>query len=386
MKNFLRKLFSPLVLGILGLLALSALVWWVLPLIAFGESRPFDSVWVRIGILVLIWGLWVAVQAWKTHQRRKTNAALLQGLGAGPSASDKEAQVLAGRFSEAVQRLKAAKGASVFGGGQYIYELPWYVFVGAPGSGKTTALMNAGLQFLLGDGKDGKGSVQGVGGTRNCEWWFTQDAVLIDTAGRYATQESDKDVDASAWDNFLALLKRTRPRQPINGVLLTVNIQDLLQQGAPERKEHAAKLRARLNELQTKLGVRAPVYVLVTKADLIGGFNESFEALAKDDRDQVWGFTFAPDTPAHEDPMAAFPALYQQLQERLVAQLIDRLEAERDVLKKSAIFLIPILYFTSLPILRKLLGKVRTADAAGVLTGPVCSVAPLHRARARARG
>ena len=350
MKKFLRTLFNPLVLGILGLLALSAIVWWVLPLVASGESRPFDSVWVRVGILVLLWGLWLAVQAWKGHQRRKTNAALLQGLGAGPSAANKEAQVLATRFNEAVQRLRAAKGGGVFGGGgQYLYELPWYVFVGAPGSGKTTALMNAGLQFLLGDDgkgvKDGKGSVQGVGGTRNCEWWFTQDAVLIDTAGRYATQESDKDVDASAWDNFLALLKRTRPRQPINGVLLTVNIQDLLQQGAAERKAHAAQLRARLNELQTKLGVRAPVYVLITKADLIGGFNESFESLAKDDRDQVWGFTFAPDAPggasSASDPMAAFPALYQQLQQRLVAQLIARLEAERDVLKKSAIFAFP---------------------------------------------
>ena len=350
MKKFLRTLFNPLVLGILGLLALSAIVWWVLPLVASGESRPFDSVWVRVGILVLLWGLWLAVQAWKGHQRRKTNAALLQGLGAGPSAANKEAQVLATRFNEAVQRLRAAKGGGVFGGGgQYLYELPWYVFVGAPGSGKTTALMNAGLQFLLGDDgkgvKDGKGSVQGVGGTRNCEWWFTQDAVLIDTAGRYATQESDKDVDASAWDNFLALLKRTRPRQPINGVLLTVNIQDLLQQGATERKAHAAQLRARLNELQTKLGVRAPVYVLITKADLIGGFNESFESLAKDDRDQVWGFTFAPDAPggasSASDPMAAFPALYQQLQQRLVAQLIARLEAERDVLKKSAIFAFP---------------------------------------------
>ena len=341
MKNFLRKVFNPLVLGILGLLALSAIVWFVFPLIPLGETRPLGTLWLRLLVLALIWGTWGGVMAWKAHQRRKTNAALLQGLGAGPSASDKEAQVLATRFNEAVQRLKAAKGKGAFGGGQYLYELPWYVFVGAPGSGKTTALMNAGLQFLLGDGKDGKGSVQGVGGTRNCEWWFTQDAVLIDTAGRYATQESDKDVDASAWDNFLALLKRTRPRQPINGVLLTVNIQDLLQQGAPERKEHAAKLRARLNELQTKLGVRAPVYVLVTKADLIGGFNESFEALAKEERDQVWGFTFPHDLAAGEDPMAQFPALYQQLQQRLVSQLVDRLEAERDVLKKSAIFAFP---------------------------------------------
>jgi type VI secretion system protein ImpL len=358
MKRFLQFLLSAVFLGTLGLLALSALVWWVGPLIAIGSARPLDPSAVRIVVLVLFWALWIGVQVWKARQRRRLNAALLQGLGAGPSASTQEAQVLAARFNEAVQRLKAAKGSSWMGGGQYLYELPWYVFVGAPGSGKTTALMNAGLQFLLGDAAGTKGSVQGVGGTRNCEWWFTQDAVLIDTAGRYATQESDKDVDASAWDNFLALLKRTRPRQPINGVLLTLNIQDLLQQGSSERVEHAAKLRARLNELQTKLGVRAPVYVLVTKADLIGGFNESFEGLSKDDRDQVWGFTFPHDAPAGADPMAAFPALYQQLQERLVSQLVDRLEGERDVLRKSAIFAFPQEFAALQPVLADFLRLV----------------------------
>jgi type VI secretion system protein ImpL len=97
------------------------------------------------------------------------------------------------------------------------------------------ALLNSGLQFLLGDGKTGA-SVTGVGGTRNCDWWFTRDAVLIDTAGRYSTQDSDAAVDAGAWDAFLALLKKTRPRQPINGVMLTVNAFDLMQQsgGGPQ--------------------------------------------------------------------------------------------------------------------------------------------------------
>jgi len=343
MKRFVQWLLSPAVLGTLALLALSAIIWWVGPLVAIGSVRPLDPLWVRITLLLVIWLLWIARLSWKAWKRRKTNAALLAGLAAGPSASDKEAQVLAQRFNDAVTRLKASGGKSWFGGGgQFVYELPWYIFIGAPGSGKTTALMNAGLQFLLGDGgKGGKsGAVQGVGGTRNCEWWFTQDAVLIDTAGRYATQESDRDVDASAWDNFLALLKKTRPRQPINGVLLTVNIQDLLQQGTTERQEHAAKLRARLQELQTKLGVKAPVYVLVTKADLIGGFNESFEALAKEERDQVWGFTFAPETPA-DDPLRDFAGLYQQLQKRLVEQLVPRMEGERDVLKRSAMFAFP---------------------------------------------
>jgi len=362
LRRFLKSLLSPVVLITLGLLALSALVWWLGPLLAIGESRPLDPVWIRLLIVVLVWAAFFARLAWVSWRRRRTNAALLQGLSAGPSASDKEAQVLASRFNEAVQRLRASGGrsglAGLWGGGQYLYELPWYVFIGAPGSGKTTALKNAGLQFLLTDAGGGQGAVQGVGGTRNCEWWFTQDAVLIDTAGRYATQESDKDVDASAWDNFLALLKRTRPRQPINGVLLTVNVQDLLQQGPAERQEHAAKLRARLAELQTKLGVHAPVYVLVTKADLIGGFNETFEALNKDERDQVWGYTFPADRPADTDALADMAALTQQLQQRLVEQLVDRLEAERDVIRRSAIFGFPQEFAALQPVLADFLRLV----------------------------
>ncbi|MFY9511777.1 MAG: type VI secretion system membrane subunit TssM, partial [Rubrivivax sp.] len=357
MKRFFQWLLSPAVIGTIALLVLSAIVWWVGPLIAIGSAKPLDPLWVRITLLLLIWGLWIGRLAWKAWKRRKTNAALLAGLAAGPSAASKEAQVLAQRFNDAVARLKASGGKKWFGGGQFLYELPWYIFIGAPGSGKTTALMNAGLQFLLGDA--GKGAVQGVGGTRNCEWWFTQDAVLIDTAGRYATQESDREVDASAWDNFLALLKRTRPRQPINGVLLTVNIQDLLQQGTTERQEHAAKLRARLQELHTKLGVRAPVYVLVTKADLIGGFNDSFEALNKEERDQVWGFSFAPDTPL-DDPLRDFAGLYQQLQKRLVEQLIERMEAERDVLKRSAMFAFPQEFAALQAVLNEFLRQVFT--------------------------
>lgn len=352
MRRFLQTLLSPLVLGSLALLALSAVVWWVGPLMALGDSRPLDGVLARVLVLVLIWALWIARLAFAAWRRRQTNAALLAGLGSGPSASDKEAQLLAQRFHEAVAKLKAGNGGGLLGGGQYLYELPWYVFIGAPGSGKTTALMNAGLQFLLADASGAaKGAVQGVGGTRNCDWWFTQDAVLVDTAGRYTLQESDRDVDASAWNNFLALLKKTRPRQPINGVLLTVNVQDLLQQGTTERAEHATKLRERLQELQTKLGVRAPVYVLVTKADLIGGFNESFEAMGAEDRNQVWGFTFDDAATTAADPLPGFGMLYQQLQQRLVSQLVDRLESERDVLRRSAMFAFPQEFAALQPVL-----------------------------------
>src|SRR4029077_14233351 len=101
---------------------------------------------------------------------------------------------------EAVGVLPGGQGA-----GGSLYDLPWYVFIGAPGSGKTTALVNSGLKFPA-DQRGSKAAVRGVGGPRNCDWWFTDEAVFLDTAGRYTTQYSDATSDSEGWREFLALL------------------------------------------------------------------------------------------------------------------------------------------------------------------------------------
>jgi type VI secretion system protein ImpL len=342
MNRVFQVLLSPMTFGLFGILALCAIVWAVGPMIAIGDSRPFESLLVRILIVGTLLGLWLLRLVWKLWKRKRTNAALVNGMAKGPSAADREVGVLNERFSQALDVLKKAPSGSrsVFKGGAFLYELPWYIFVGAPGSGKTTALLNAGLTFPLAE-KMGAGGVRGVGGTRNCDWWFTDEAVLIDTAGRYTTQESDSQADAAAWDGFLALLRKSRPRRPINGVLLTVNIQDLLQQNPNERKEHASKLRARMQELAEKLGVRAPVYVLVTKADLIAGFNESFGDLGKEERNQVWGFSFPYSPQSSDDPLANFGSEFSALEKRLRDRVMERMDAENDVLKRAAIFNFP---------------------------------------------
>lgn len=363
MKRWLNWLISPVVLGTIGVVILSALVWWVGPLLALGSWRPLDWVVGRALLTLFLWVLWIGHVVWRAWRQRRANAALLRGISAGATASDREGEILQQRFGEAMDKLKnAGKARSWFSSTSSLYELPWYVFVGAPGSGKTTALQNAGLQFLLTDGTSA-GAVKGIGGTRNCDWWFTSDAVLVDTAGRYTTQESDSAVDAKAWDNFLLLLRKSRPRRPINGVLLTINTQDLLQQNPTERKEHAQKLRGRLQELQIKLGVRAPVYVLITKTDLLAGFNETFDALSKEQRDQVWGFTFDA-TPAGAQALASFDADFKALEQRLNSALFERLQAERDGGKRASIFSFPMEFASLRPILGEFLGMVFVAGSA----------------------
>jgi type VI secretion system protein ImpL len=334
MKKFLLILFHPIALSIYGLLALAALIWWVGPLIAFGERHPLDGIWERVIAIALILLLFAGVAGgrgdaaqgvpmprWSASLRPARTRRIAKARCSASASPRPE-----GARGEC-QRVRAS--ARFFKRSQYLYELPWYMFIGAPGSGKTTALMNAGLTFPLA-GKMGQASIKGVGGTRNCDWWFTDEAVLIDTAGRYTLQQSDEQVDASAWEKFLGLLKKSRPRRPINGVLLTVNVQDLLQQTPADRKEHAAKLRLRLQELHTHLGVRPPVYVMVTKCDLIAGFNETFGELGKEERDQVWGFSFPYDPRGNDTPMQEFGSEFAALETRLRNRLIDQIEGERD--------------------------------------------------------
>ena len=348
MASIRSALLHPITLGSIGFLLLAALIWWVGPLLAFGGRHPLDGGGERllaIGVLLLVFVAVLAVQAWR---RRRTNQRLVAGLAAGPSSAEREAQALEQRFSDALKVLgesaRQTGKASWLHGKQFLYELPWYMFVGLPGSGKTTALLNAGLTFPLA-GKMGQASVRGVGGTRNCEWWFTDEAVLIDTAGRYTSQDSDAAIDAAAWEKFLALLRKSRPRQPLNGVLLTVNIEDLLRQSPADRKEHALKLRTRLQELQERLGVRPPVYVLVTKCDLIAGFNESFGELGREEREQVWGFSFPHDAndanASSATPLQNFASEFAALGKRLRDNLIERMQAEPDVMRRAAVFAFP---------------------------------------------
>ena len=245
-------------------------------------------------------------------------------------ASAEEAAALQDKLTTALALLKRARGTA-----GYLYEQPWYVIIGPPGAGKTTALLNAGLRFPLA-AEMGQGAVAGVGGTRLCDWWFTEDAVLIDTAGRYTTQDSDAAVDRAGWEAFLDLLKRTRSRQPLNGVIVAIALTEIGAATREERLAHARAVRRRIKELEERLAVRLPVYAVFTKADLVAGFTEFFDDLDREKRAQVWGATL-PLAQAEAGTVGGFVAEFRALIERLNSRLFDRLQAERSPDRRALI-------------------------------------------------
>jgi type VI secretion system protein ImpL len=305
----------------IGLTSVCALIYLVGPLISIGGWRPFESYIVReITILVLV-AAFASVMAFDWNRRKKATANIAAGI-ATPDKVEDDAGILKDRIKDALATLKAASG----GKSDFLYDLPWYVLIGPPGSGKTTALVNSGLKFPLSRGAT-PAAIAGVGGTRYCDWWFTEQAVLIDTAGRYTTQDSDAKADKQSWLAFLDLLKKNRPRQPINGVLVAISLEDLMALPPSDIAAHAHAIRTRLLELHERLKVDFPVYAVFTKGDLVAGFTEYFANLSDQGRRQVWGATFQTGDKTR-NLVGDIPKEFDDLIERLNAELTDRLQEE----------------------------------------------------------
>jgi type VI secretion system protein ImpL len=327
----MKRWLKPLLIA-LGVLAYSIVVWFAGPLIGFGKAHPFDAVWVR---LLLIFGLLLAIGIWvlvgflvRRKGQQKLEKALVADVPSGDGA------VLGEKMQSALATLKKSGGSKT-----YLYDLPWYVIIGPPGSGKTTALMNADIKFPLADQKQ-QASMSGFGGTRYCDWWFTEEAILIDTAGRYTTQDSDSSGDSASWQSFLSLLKRNRPKQPINGVILAFSVSDLMGSTPEQIRAHAETVRARLAEIHETLKVDFPVYVMFTKADLIAGFREYFSSFSVSRRKKVWGATFQTEN-RKEQTHDLVAGEFDQLISRLSDEVIDRLSEEPDGVNRIAIFGLP---------------------------------------------
>ena len=314
MKKFLANWWFLTGLAVLCLVLVLCLG---LPLFV-GALRPW---WVRLLLFVLVAGTWGLLAFLRVRKARKAAAAIEAEL-ATPSAADEESRAVAARMAESLATLRTGSGNKR----DYLYNRPWYVIIGPPGAGKTTALVNSGLRFPLSEQ-----SFKGVGGTRNLDFWFADEAVMVDTAGRYTTQDSDAAADTQGWKSFLSSLKRHRPLSPINGVIVAIGVDELLSADRAGLDRHAALIRRRLTELKATLEVSAPVYLFLTKADLIAGFSEFYDDLDVEGRRAVLGSTLPIEggKPKLDDVVSAFDTMVTAQQSRQVRRLYEEVDQSR---------------------------------------------------------
>lgn len=315
-------LLNPRVLGVIGLAALAAFLF-------LGASAlQVALVWaaVALGVFVLVW---LAVWGVRKLKARRAAQALESVIDDAPlsgsgrrSKESADVAALRTRLTDAVKTIKKSKLGQLTGGAA-LYELPWYMVIGNPAAGKSTAIVKSGLKFPFADGGDAV--IQGIGGTRNCDWFFTTEGILLDTAGRYAVHDEDR----AEWLAFLGLLRKHRPKAPINGILIAASLAELGSTRPEQAIQLAKNLRQRVQELTESLEVVAPVYLLFTKADLIAGFAEFFEDRDRAERERVWGATLPYDPAQRGDAVAAFDRHFDELYEGLREMSLARMAAER---------------------------------------------------------
>lgn len=326
LKAIFRLLFSRRLWTFIGVALLCALIWLFGPLVSVGDMVPLADDLVRMIVIAVILVLWLFSLLLTQLRAAKKNQLFVTELAAPerPRVSlPGEANVaeINTKFASVLTEMKRSK----LGGKKFLRDMPWYVIIGPPGSGKTTALRQSGLHFPV----DLSDDLKGVGGTRNCDWFFTEYAVLVDTAGRYVQQQSDPEVDSAEWLGFLDMLKKHRGKRALNGVILTLSLKELLA-GEAAVREHGREIRKRLAELRERLQIHLPVYLMLTKVDLVPGFEAFFGTLHTKDREQVWGATLPTDARIDRTTIEReTKALLANLETRLASRMAEDVPLEQ---------------------------------------------------------
>ncbi|MGL4668297.1 MAG: type VI secretion system membrane subunit TssM [Saezia sp.] len=346
------------------LVLLAILVWWLGPEWEFRGSKPLESLLARVTatiVLLIIPLFWWTLSTRKKYQKlegeRKYHEAVeLDSCIPYVQAQDRH-------MDESFAALKANSLNSDF-----LYKLPWYLVLGQENSGKTSLINRSNQSFTL----TSVMKAAAVKGMKDpylaypIDWWIGNEAVLIDPPGEIISQivdqeniinASDQDSNAThgenahqksalptelssrLWSALIEWLDKKRSSRPLNGIILTIDLPLLLSQTPSERKAMAVFLRARMFELSQKLGIRFPIYIVLTKFDLVEGFDEFFAKLPRDVRENVLGFSFTLNSVHNYDVwLDEFVKDYDALIQGLKEQVFDDIGTPHTLKEREDLF------------------------------------------------
>lgn len=317
---------------------LNVAIWWAGPWLEVAGYKPLESIMARVvasslftlGCLA-VWGIWQwrKLQAFKSEQKRE------EQLRQDPIKVYEQRQEV--ELNQVMLNMKQSLNKH-----NYLYALPWYLVLGLENAGKTSLINRSGQNFVF-------SSVMRASGQKSenpysFDWWIGDESVLIDPDGELLTQgnrseENDGALERRLWLHFVDWLDRTRSRRPLNGIVLALDVAHLATATASERKAYANLLRARLRELMETLSTRLPVYIALTKLDLLHGFEPFFKHYTKSQREEVLGFTFSMDSVDNLDSwLEEFASEYTQFVSRVNGMLPHAVAAPMTLEERNAIY------------------------------------------------
>ena len=244
---------------------------------------------IALAVFALIfWGIpWF--QEWRFVHRESSQY---------PIAGERSPQEFQAKFARAVHKLRSLPHHNAER--DPLYAIPWYLILGGQ-AGKTTALAAAGVFSPL-------TSIPAEGGTQNCDWWVSNSMLMLDTAGRYVTT-GDIARDRPEWYRLLHAIRHYHGQEPISGIVVAVAADELASSPAEKLAASAGKIRERIEEAIDTLRQDFPIYLLVTKCDLMEGFAEFFGVFPPQVLEQTVGYVDDPPTPPAGAPQRGEEAL-----------------------------------------------------------------------------
>ncbi|MCE0777922.1 MULTISPECIES: type VI secretion system membrane subunit TssM [unclassified Pseudomonas] len=366
-------LAMPLLLGLGAALILVA-IWWLGPQWTWREQQPLASMAHR-GLASLVLVL-VPLLCWLVVLRKRNRRLQAE--------RNQTAAVELDRVLPYVQAQEQAldQGLSRFlhnaGGRRALYRLPWYLVVGDQRAGKTSFIDRTEQNFSLTRiDKAQKRGRQAQALAYPIGWWVSNDAVIIDPPGAFIRQDSRSispaeeadtlDVPpatpARLWQHLLGWLVRNRSQRALNGVVLVIDLPALLHGTSEQRVALAHVLRTRLYEVSSQLGSRLPLYVVMSKFDLVDGFDQLYAGLPAASREKMLGFTFKLDAIGTFDAwLEEYGEQYGQMISELFEQMVERLDALDGALLRARLFSLHAQLIGLRPILLGFLKETLASD------------------------
>ncbi len=309
-------------------------IWWVGPLIAIGPYFPLGGIWVRkiLITLILCWALWPFVAICLGWLFRYARAPL-------PQRKKKTVQLdrVSTRFYDALRTLQHVSLAGAKTRWQrwrtrrkrqYIDEKPWFLVMGPPGCGKTSLIYESGEHLLLSE-QYGLAQTTDIGPTQDCNWWLTDRAVYIDTAGEWILLHGQSEEAGIAKQKLFSLIRKYRRYPGVDGIVLCLDAAMLLQASLTERKSLADTLRVRIQEVAASFHTDIAVYLLLNNIDKLSG-GEAFLSLVNEDvLAEGLGISLACNQQDHND-LAADEARYRELQTKVSRYVLEVLHNAPD--------------------------------------------------------
>lgn len=272
------------------------LIWSLIAAVLIGGSwvlleAVMPGVYALIAaflIYLLIKGIRRLIARYRAKQRVQHLVNVEQAEGGAPPKRDWLAFLRKTPLDKRIRAIvKLLRQSRLNEQGDPVYLLPWHILLGAD-SGKTAVVANSRAPAPTIDDPALRSQGDSV------DWWLFNDMVVLDTPASFVADDSAP----SEWGRLLDGLDKYRMRDPLNGIVVSVDVATLDSQDRDQLFELGRRYRRRVDEAMRSLHLCLPVYLLVSGADQLDGFQDWCRVLPREALDQPMGQARDDDGPA----------------------------------------------------------------------------------------